>query len=1111
MGTLSSEQRRAMAVRAATVYERVRAWKTHPSPAESTAAPADAPGSDPADDVLKSWNRAFSPGDAETFARRLEWDYLDSETVRLSLADTGAGLEDEAVKWTRWIDRITAEGERAAAEERDGLAASGHFKAGEAPPFVELIVPALWAARQALTSEGAQLFEGVASGARLELERPLLRSAGLMSELALLEEFRRFTPVGETAAGGAEVHAGGSLQTVSASLGAAISSRKYAAFVSGMLHGGLAAFYLSYPVLARHVATLADHWVQSTRELLLRLQADRRGLAEAFAGGADPGRVVTVHPAKSDPHDGGRRVSVIEFESGLRVVYKPRDVAIEAALTQFLTWCMRKGLSPAQKTLRVLTRDGYGWVEFAEQAVFGNPAEIARFYEHGGGLMCLMHVLRGRDLHMENVIATAEGPIAIDVELLFQPARRIEDPGEGTAARAGRTAGDDNCLDTGLLSFLQMGPDGEVYDIGALRGARRVAISRPMRVWKEKGFDSIHFADGRQSDLDASSEVRLGDRTQRPEDYAAQITRGFADTYRFLLAHRDELLAPGGPLALFADRPARVVLRATDHYATLIYLLASPAYQADGAARSGALDVLNRVFSRARSRPSIWALAAAEREALERLDIPRFVVPANDTTIQAAGRCVAEGFFVRSGFAEVSARIAGLSEDALDTQLWLLARGLSSSVASRFSSELVRLDPPQAADAPASPVELLAQALWIAGELESRATATADGLKWEVAPAFLHRPAVRQHNLYDGSIGPALFLAALSAVTGDERWKRVAGDAVRPVVSAFGSSSPAAAGEAEIGGCSGLASIVYGLTWIGRLLGNRRLTELAGRVALTITETRIRADRYFDITAGAAGAIAGLLPAWHDLQDSRLLERAEMCGEHLLAHQVAIEGGSAWPFPDRRVYSGFAHGAAGVAHALVRLYRETGRRAFLEGALRAHAFERSLYVPVHRNWAMALPDDRLGVDGLGMTAWCHGAAGIVLARLSLLDIVDDPVFFSQITTALATTGAVAGHGSDHLCCGNMGRSEALLAAGRRLNDEEAMAAARRIVGKVAARAAAKGHFRLTAAGFEYPIFDPGFFRGLSGIGYQFLRMVAPAALPSILTFEDTAGEGGEQS
>jgi hypothetical protein len=124
------------------------------------------------------------------------------------------------------------------------------------------------------------------------------------------------------------------------------------------------------------------------------------------------------------------------------------------------------------------------------------------------------------------------------------------------------------------------------------------------------------------------------------------------------------------------------------------------------------------------------------------------------TTVYAGGRPVAEGFFARSGFAEVSARIEALSEQSLDTQLWILGRGLSQSIHSRFQSELVRLDAnPQAPGASSSPVELLALALCALDQLLREGARVA---REEIA----QRP-VRDVLLIEGDDrGPALIGAA---------------------------------------------------------------------------------------------------------------------------------------------------------------------------------------------------------------------------------------------------------------------------------------------------------------------------------------------------------------
>ena len=81
--------------------------------------------------------------------------------------------------------------------------------------------------------------------------------------------------------------------------------------------------------------------------------------------------------------------------------------------------------------------------------------------------------------------------------------------------------------------------------------------------------------------------------------------------------------------------------------------------------------------------------------------------------------------------------------------------------------------------------------------------------------------------------------------------------------------------------------------------------------------------------------------------------------------------------PDGRVYTGFAHGVAGIAYALARLFDVTGERRFGSGLLRRLSLcGSSGYVDAAQNWPV-LGEPVEGVAGLGpsMTAWCHGRRG----------------------------------------------------------------------------------------------------------------------------------------
>ena len=114
------------------------------------------------------------------------------------------------------------------------------------------------------------------------------------------------------------------------------------------------------------------------------------------------------------------------------------------------------------------------------------------------------------------------------------------------------------------------------------------------------------------------------------------------------------------------------------------------------------------------------------------------------------------------------------------------------------------------------------------------------------------------------------------------------------------------------------------------------------------------------------------------------------------------------PALDRRPLAGFAHGAAGIAWALLELAAVTGEERFRVAARQAIDYERSLYSPEAENW----PDLRqLEISGADtepdsdrfMTAWCHGAVGIGLARLRALQHLNDPKLDDEVRIALRTT------------------------------------------------------------------------------------------------------------
>jgi lantibiotic modifying enzyme len=92
---------------------------------------------------------------------------------------------------------------------------------------------------------------------------------------------------------------------------------------------------------------------------------------------------------------------------------------------------------------------------------------------------------------------------------------------------------------------------------------------------------------------------------------------------------------------------------------------------------------------------------------------------------------------------------------------------------------------------------------------------------------------------------------------------------------------------------------------------------------------------------------------------------------------------------------------------------------------------------------------------------------------------------------------------DFLCCGNFGVLDFLIEAGGR-GSPVLLDIARRRALWLSTRAAAGGGYTLVIDEQE-----PGFFRGLAGIGHVLLRAIAPERVASALAFSPPrTGQGG---
>ncbi len=1045
---------------------------------------------------LAEWRQNCAQGDGKVFAKRLQWDGLDESDARHLLGRVRrANPVGEVPSWARVLACMIA----SSREPWDETALRNDLVSirGAGPvAFEEFLYPFLRLARETLQNEAGAAYSLLAGAAHRQWERSLLVSWEKIAAETLDLEFTGSRTAHQISPTVAPSGMGPRPGTDSRQL--------YETFVRSLQGERLLRLFLEYPVLARYLAVRLSQWVDAAREFLFRLEADQAELEIRFNQGHSLGPVIRLDPGLSDRHQGGRTALRVHFAAGIRLIYKPKMLTAEAAYWDLLGWMNRNAGLPPFRTLQVLVCAGYGWVEEIEPCPSQHQREVDGFYYRAGMLLCLIYVLGGTDCHNENLIAAGEHPVLIDHETLLQPRIRyfVSPAEEEPFTLAGQNFYENSVFRTGLLPQRQIRPSGESYDISGLGGTEAQLTHRRRKNWENINTDAMRLRTEQIAMRPGHNIVSLDGEKVQAALYVDQMAAGFEQLYRFLRARGPELLGSRRPFRDWSD--LRFVFRDTAIYGSMLKRLFSPRCLRNGMDASIELELFTRALLAAEDRPIGWPILADERRSLLQLDIPIFHYEAeSDGLFLEHGDSIPQ-FFRASGLSQLQRRFGTMGEDDLVHQLGLLR---ASFELQGGEPEMVDNTTSAASDVAeedeAGPNDFLAEALRIAYQIRGAALSYKERASWVTVAYY---PTAQRWQLepmtpsfYEGLGGVALFLAAVQKLVDEPDLTALAHSALKTVVLGAGRPeyTPVLFRQG-IGAGVGQSSIIYALVRASEFLGEEEWLQHARRFAEMLDAEHISSDRHFDLLRGSAGAALALLALYRATRFPEALDKAVLCGKHLLQHRTASrQGPRAWKTLAEEILTGFSHGAAGIAYALLKLYETTGESSFREAALEAEAYETNVFLPDVSNW----PDFRRAPTEHGygsVTSWCHGAPGIALSRLAALPILDTPQVRQDISHGLRSTWLAGTQQRDTACCGAMGRVETLVVAARELGDPAYLQQARKMASAVLRRSQQQSGYAL---GWKNTPYLASFHQGMAGIGYEFLRLATPASLPSLLLWE----------
>ncbi len=353
---------------------------------------------------------------------------------------------------------------------------------------------------------------------------------------------------------------------------------------------------------------------------------------------------------------------------------------------------------------------------------------------------------------------------------------------------------------------------------------------------------------------------------------------------------------------------------------------------------------------------------------------------------------------------------------------------------------------------------------------------------------------------YNGTSGIAWFLAQLHSISSDKRHRIVAIGAINQALQMTKSVQ-----YGKLGFHSGLTGISFSAIEIGEKLGQEDLI-VSGLSLLKDINQLSEAEYTLDVIDGCAGAIPAIIRLNRKYNEDTLEELLNKMGKYLLQQAQLERIGISWntiPHGSTANLTGYAHGAAGIAGALLELYQYTKDEQYQKAAFRGFAYEESCFDSEQNNW----PDFRTG-DAPRQDeskpypcgcAWCHGAPGIGLSRLRAYQLTKLEEFKKSGQIALDTTMRFFDQkqlGNYSLCHGVFGNADLLHYAAEVIADKTLTDK----VKETAAEAAEKFERRKIPFpnGTQSDFNSPDFMLGMAGIGYGFLRLTNIGAFESAL-------------
>ena len=705
-------------------------------------------------------------------------------------------------------------------------------------------------------------------------------------------------------------------------------------------------FLKKYPIMTELLIRKIRDYINYVDEILQHFYQDRETISKEFHIEQNTMEITKISFNQDEEHFPGRMVAQVSLKGGEIIYYKPHSLLLAEQYQKIENWLWEKmGLEKSRHL--VTSRDDYGWEQEVTEDECMCAKEIKEYYYRRGAECCLAYVLGMTDIHMDNVIAHGKYPVIIDTEFMFD--RRIEVGTQGKNLQQ-------NLMDTVMhTGFVPNGMGTMHVNVSVLNTCdeQRLSVKMPMVIHKGTSEMNISY-----------HYPKLSHKKNMPiyegkyisfENYMNEFISGFRRAYDCIKADPEVLVGMCQPIM---KKSVRYLFRNTQEYYMYITSFNFPELMSNQAKRQLSLWHMNRgLHCNETYRVKILIY---EMQCIYDGIVPIFY--ADGKNLLMGDDEYIENYFQRDNEQQLKLRVEKLSDWDKDFQTKVIQSVLLMYAKKRenWDGQLEQLQPKIG--------ELTAER--IAKWVFNAAVLTGDKMEWTsviYGKDGWTKAGKADIYLYNGLSGILLFFEAMWQKKRENTYHSVVEQLKKQLFEHTDTLIQDGSNRQndKMGLFDGEAAVAFTYWIMYKFTAEESYMIYAKKQCQFILNNahQVSSD---DLIQGRAGIIILMSLMYEETQDRMYLDTAQKVGKNLVES-----------IQSENCLAGMAHGYSGMAVAMALLGKYTGEENYKEIVLELCRKEDQLFDYSMNNWC----DIREGKENPRNTvAWCHGSAGILLAR-----------------------------------------------------------------------------------------------------------------------------------